>query len=276
MNRLSLERQVEIIGALVEGNSIRATCRLTGTAKGTVTRLLQSVGFACASYQDKALRELTCRRLHCDEIWSFCYAKEESVPPEGEGRSGYGDVWTWTSIDTDSRLVPAWLVGLRDAGYALEFMSDLAARLVHRVQLTTDGHKPYLTAVENAFRTNIDYAMLVKLYGAPLESEKPYSPSECQGTRTHIVMGDPKRKPSSTSYAERHSLTMRMSMRRFTRLTRAFSRRIENLEHAVALNFMWYNFGRVHGSLKTTPANAAGVDPHCWTLQEIAALAGSN
>ena len=267
---------MEIIGALVEGNSIRATCRLTGTAKGTVTRLLQSVGFACASYQDKALRELTCRRLHCDEIWSFCYAKEESVPPEGEGRSGYGDVWTWTSIDTDSRLVPAWLVGLRDAGYALEFMSDLAARLVHRVQLTTDGHKPYLTAVENAFRTNIDYAMLVKLYGAPLESEKPYSPSECQGTRTHIVMGDPKRKPSSTSYAERHSLTMRMSMRRFTRLTRAFSRRIENLEHAVALNFMWYNFGRVHGSLKTTPANAAGVDPHCWTLQEIAALAGSN
>ena len=276
MNRLSLERQAQVIGALVEGNGIRAASRLTGTAKGTVTRILQSVGFACASYQDRALRELTCRRLQCDEIWSFCYAREKNVPPGAQGRFGYGEIWTWTAIDANSRLVPSWLVGLRDADYAFEFMSDLTARLVHRLQLTTDGHRPYLTTVGDAFGANIDYAMLVKLYGAPPKPETSYSPSEWQGTRTRVALGDPKGEHIPTSYGERHSLTMRMPTQGFTRLTNSLSKKVENLEHAVALNFMWYNFGRVHGSLKTTPANAAGVDPHCWTLQEIAALAGSN
>ena len=276
MNKVSTDRRAAVIGALVEGNSIRATCRMTGTAKGTVARLLATVGDACARYQNDVLKELVCRRLQVDEIWSFCYAKEKNVPGNRRGQFGYGDVWTWTALDSDSKLVPVWLVGGRDAGDAYEFLSDLRTRLTNRVQLTTDGHRAYLSAVEDTFGADIDYAMLIKLYGTPQEPEKRYSPAQCIGVDTRVVQGNPDPAHISTSYVERHNLTMRMSMRRFTRLTNTFSKKMANHEAAIALHFMWYNFGRVHGTIKTTPANAAGVDSHRWTLREIAELAESN
>ena len=276
MNKLSIEKRTQVIQALVEGNSIRATCRMTNTAKGTVTRLLASVGTACAKYQDEYLRDLPCTNIQCDEIWSFCYAKQKNVPENKQGRFGYGDVWTWTAIDADTKLVPSWLVGLRDAGYGFEFMQDLKSRLANRVQLTTDGHRVYLTAVEDTFGSEVDYAMLVKLYGEEPESEKRYSPAKCIGTDTRIVQGRPNPDLISTSYAERQNLTMRMCMRRFTRLTNAFSKKIENLEHAVALHFMYYNFARPHKTLANpyprTPAMASGVSNHIWTIEEIVRL----
>lgn len=276
MNRLSLERRVKVISALVEGNSIRATCRMTSTAKGTVTRLLAEVGKACAGYQDKHLRNLPCTNIQCDEVWAFCYAKQKNVPEEKQGQFGYGDVWTWTAIDADTKLVPSWLVGLRDAGYAYEFMLDLKSRLANRVQITTDGHRVYLKAVEDVFGPEVDYAMLVKLYGQEPESEKRYSPAQCIGANPTIIQGYPNPAKISTSYAERQNLTMRMSMRRFTRLTNAFSRKIENLEHAVALHFMYYNLARPHQSLANpyprTPAMAAGVSNHIWTIEDIISL----
>ncbi|MGH2587473.1 MAG: IS1 family transposase, partial [Dehalococcoidia bacterium] len=253
MNKLSTLRRTQIVAALVEGNSIRATCRMTGAAKNTVVKLLVDLGAACEAYQDRAMRNLPCQRLQCDEIWSFCYAKEKHVAPEHQGEFGYGDVWTWTAIDADTKLVPTWYVGRRTASDAAAFMEDLALRLANRVQLTTDGHRAYLTAVDAAFGTNIDYAMLVKLYGPDPEGEKRYSPQACIGTETSIVSGDPDPWHISTSYAERQNLTMRMSMRHFTRLTNAFSKKVENLMHAVALHFMYYNFARVHKTLKTTP-----------------------
>ena len=246
MNRLSLEKRSQVIKALVEGNSIRATCRMTDTAKGTVIRLLADVGVACAEYQDKHLRNLPCKQIQCDEIWSFCYAKDKNVPEDKQGKFGYGDVWTWTVIDADTKLVPSWLVGLRDADYAYKFMTDLKSRLANRVQLTTDGHKVYLWAVEDAFGAEVDYAMLVKLYGQEPEAETRYSPAKCIAAEPHIIQGNPDKTKISTSFAERQNLTMRMSMRRFTRLTNAFSKKIENLEYAVALHFMHYNFARPH------------------------------
>ncbi|MBU2536041.1 MAG: IS1 family transposase [Chloroflexota bacterium] len=277
MNKLSKDRRVKVISALVEGNSIRATCRMTDTAKGTVTRLLASVGAACAEYQDKHLRDLTCANIQCDEIWSFCYAKQKNVPEDKQGRFGYGDVWTWTAIDADTKLVSSWLVGLRDAGYAYEFMLDLKSRLANRVQITTDGHRVYLNAVEDAFGSEVDYAMLVKLYGVEPESETRYSPAQCIGVNHRTVTGHPDPAKISTSFAERHNLTMRMSMRRFTRLTNAFSKKIENLEHAVALHFMYYNFARPHKTLAspypTTPAMAAGISERIWTIEDIVKLA---
>lgn len=276
MNRLSIDKRTKVITALVEGNSIRATCRMTNTAKGTVTRLLASVGAACAEYQNTQLRNLPCQTIQCDEIWSFCYAKQKNVPEEKQGRLGYGDLWTWTTIDADTKLVPSWLVGLRDAGYAFRFMRDLQARLANRVQLTTDGHKVYLNAVEDVFGADIDYAMLVKLYGAEPERETRYSPAKCIAAEPHIIQGNPDPSKISTSYAERQNLTMRMSMRRFSRLTNAFSKKIENLEHAVALHFMYYNFARPHETLANpypkTPAMAAGVSDHIWTVDEIVRL----
>jgi IS1 family transposase len=277
MNKLSIDRRVKVVSALVEGNSIRATCRMTGTAKGTVTRLLADVGLACAKYQSIFLRNLPSRLIQCDEIWSFCYAKQKNVAEDKQGRFGYGDVWTWTAIDADTKLVPSWLVGLRDAGYAYEFMLDLKSRLANRVQITTDGHRVYLNAVEDAFGSEVDYAMLVKLYGQEPESETRYSPAKCIGTDLRIIQGKPDPRVISTSYAERQNLTMRMSMRRFTRLTNAFSKKIENLEHAVALHFMYYNFARPHKTLAkpypTTPAMAAGVSERIWTIEDIIKLA---
>jgi IS1 family transposase len=272
MNQLSTAKRVQVIAALVEGNSIRGTARLVGVSKDTVLDLLAKIGKACADFQDICLTDLPCRRIQCDEIWSFCHAKEKNLPDELKGTFGYGDVWTWTAICADTKLVPAWLVGLRDADYGSVFMQDLARRLRHRVQLTTDGHRAYLEAVERAFGAEIDYAMLVKLYGQPRDSAARYSPPECIGTQTHRVMGAPDPTFISTSYAERQNLTMRMAMRRFTRLTNAFSKKVENLQHAVSLHFMYYNFARIHKTLRVTPAMEAGISQHVWTLEEILGL----
>lgn len=272
MNRLTIEKRAQIVGCLVEGNSIRATVRMAGAAKNTVTKLLVDLGAACSEFQDKALRGLTCTRIQCDEIWAFCYAKQKNVPEEKKGQFGYGDVWTWTALCADSKLVPSWLVGDRSAETANRFMEDLAGRMAHRVQLTTDGYKVYLEAVEEGFGCDIDYAMLVKMYGQDPEQEHRYSPAKCTGSRRETIMGRPDPKHISTSYVERQNLTMRMSMRRFTRLTNAFSKKVENLAHAVSLHFMYYNFGRIHQKLRVTPAMEGGVSDHVWTLEEIARL----
>ncbi|CAG0984098.1 hypothetical protein ANRL2_02675 [Anaerolineae bacterium] len=271
MNRLGLTDRAAILGMLVEGNSMRATSRMADVSINTVTKLLVDVGAACASYQHVTLRDLPCKRLQCDEIWSFCYAKEKNVPAAEKGK-GAGDVWTWTAICADTKLVPSFLVANRDAYWALKFMKDLASRLSERVQVTTDGHHAYLRAVQSAFAFEVDYAMLVKTYGAA-PGEGRYSPPVCTGAIKQPMIGAPVAEDISTSYVERQNLTMRMSMRRFTRLTNGFSKKIENLEHAVALHFMHYNFGRIHKTLRVTPAMAAGVTDHVWTLEEIAELA---
>ena len=276
MNRLSTEQRAKVIAALVEGNSIRATCRITGTAKGTVIRLLAEVGAACKEYQDKAFKNLSCKKLQCDEIWSFVYAKAKNVPEEHNGEFGYGDVWTFVAIDADTKLVPCWRVGTRDITCAQGFISDLKDKLANRVQLTTDGHRMYLDAIENTFGREIDYAQLVKIYGETPESQRHYSPAQCTGAEKHIVQGNPDTKDISTSYIERQNLTMRMNMRRFTRLTNAFSKKLENLEYTLALHYMYYNFARPHKSLAnpypTTPAMAAGIANHIWTIDEIVGL----
>jgi IS1 family transposase len=277
MNRLSTEKRAQIIGCLVEGNSIRATVRMTGAAKNTITKLLADLGEACADYQDRVLRDLPCETIQCDEIWSYCYAKNKNVPAQHKGTFGYGDVWTWTAICADTKLVPAWLVGERTADDALILMLDLEKRLSGPIQLTTDGLHVYIRAVEKAFREHwVDYAMLQKIYGPDEPEERRYSPPVCVGTQTEYIEGNPDEAKISTSYVERQNLTMRMGMRRFTRLTNAFSKRVENLAHAVSLHFMHYNFARPHSALKDpyprTPAMAAGVTDHIWTLEEIAAL----
>ncbi len=280
MNKLSTDKRTQIIRALVEGNSIRATCRITGAAKGTVTRLLESVGKACSKYQNEHLINLKCKNIQIDEIWSFCYAKKKNVPEDKRDQYGYGDVWTFTAIDADTKLVPSWLVGLRNTKCSFEFVTDLKDRLANRVQITSDGHRIYLESVEAAFGPDVDYARLVKIYGKEPESEKRYSPAECIGTEKKILQGNPNPKLISTSYIERQNLTMRMSMRRFTRLTNGFSKKIENLEYAVALHFMHYNFARPHKSLSKpypkSPAMAAGISDHIWTIKEIINLLDSN
>ena len=273
MNKLDAATRTRIVSCLVEGNSIRATCRMTGAAKNTVVKLLADLGRACSIYQDEAFVDLPCKRLQCDEIWSFVGCKEKNVKAEDK-KKGRGDVWTWTAICADTKLVPCWFVGNRDAQAAYHFMHDLAGRLSHRVQLTTDAHKPYLQAIEDAFGSEIDYAQLVKVYGAPAAegADIRYSPAQCMGTKIGKVVGKPDFAHVSTSYCERQNLTMRMSMRRFTRLTNAFSKKVENLEHAVALHFMNYNFCRIHQSLRVTPAMEAGVADHVWSLEEVIAL----
>jgi len=273
MNRLTTKKRAQILGCLVEGNSIRSTVRMTGASKNTVTKLLVDIGRACSEYQDRTLRNLPCKRLQCDEIWAFCYAKEKNVPEDKKGQFGYGDVWTWTAIDADTKLVPSFMIGSRDGEAARIFIEDLASRLAHRVQLTTDGLKAYLEAVEDSFGADIDYAMLIKIYGNEPEGEKRYSPSKCLGAEKIRITGKPERKHVYTSYVERQNLTMRMGMRRFTRLTNAFSKKVENLAAAVALHFMWYNFGRIHQKLRVTPAMEAVVSDHVWTLEEIVELA---
>lgn len=273
MNKLSIEKKTQVIGCLVEGLSIRSTVRITGAAKNTVSKLVVDLGAACAVYMDKSLRDLPCKCIQCDEIWSFCHSKEKDVKPEHKGELGYGDVYTWTAICADTKLIPSFMVGKRSAEYGKAFMLGLASRLTNRVQLTTKGHKVYLNAVENALGSEIDYAMLIKIYGkSAQENERKYSPAECTGTELVPITGEPEVKHISASYVERQNLTMRMSMRRFTRLNNSFSKKIENHFFATALYFMYYNFGRIHKTLRVTPAMEAGVSDHVWSLEEIAAL----
>ena len=285
MNQLSTERRAQVVGCLTEGMSIRATVRVTGVAKNTVTKLLVELGQACAEYQDGALSDLPCKRIECDEIWSFCYSEQKNVPDENEGTFGFGDVWTWVAIDADTKLVPSWLVGERTTTDAYVFLSDLKSRLRGRVQMTTDGHRPYLNVVEPLFGADgIDFAMLHKLYGndSSREAQQRYSPAICTGTDKRVICGQPNEALISTSYVERQNLTMRMGMRRFTRLTNGFSKKVENLAHAVSLHYMHYNFCRTHQSLtitrpdgkriKRTPAMAAGVADHPWSLTDLVAL----
>jgi IS1 family transposase len=252
---------------------------MTGAAKNTVTKLLCDVGLASVAYQDRVLRDLPCTIIQCDEIWAYCYAKQRNVPKEHEGTFGYGDVWTWTALCADTKLVPAWLVGERTVDDAQAFMADLERRLANRVQLTTDGLRAYFTAVDRAFKGGVDYAVLHKLYANDPAAERRYSPSICIGTDSKVMQGMPNPEKISTSYVERQNLTMRMGMRRFTRLTNAFSKKVENLAWAVSLHFLHYNFARPHKTLSTpyptTPAMAAGVADHVWSLREIAELVES-
>jgi IS1 family transposase len=272
MNKLDIKTRARILACLVEGNSIRATVRMTGAAKNTVVKLLAEVGAACAAYQDKTLRNLPCKRVQVDEIWSFVYAKAKNVAAAKAAPEDAGDIWTWTAICADSKLIVSWLVGERDGANATAFVEDLRDRLAQRIQLSSDGNHMYLNAVEKSFAGDVDYAQIIKLYGNTPEGQTRYSPGECIGVQKSRVTGSPDLEHVSTSYVERQNLTMRMSMRRFTRLTNAFSKKAENLAHAVALHFMYYNFGRIHQSLRITPAMEAGVSDHVWTLEEIASL----
>jgi IS1 family transposase len=272
-NVLSSPDRAAVVAALVEGCSIRSTSRMTGVARNTVTKLLLDLADACARYSDAHLRELPCRRLQVDEAWAFCYAKQKNVPEHLRGTFGYGDVWTFCGIDAETKLIPSWLVGPRDGGSATELMQDLAGRLGRRVQLTTDGHTMYLEAVEDAFGADVDYAMLQKIYGASPEGETRYSPAECIGCKRQAIQGEPDPKHISTSYIERQNLTLRMSMRRFTRLTNGFSKKLENHVAAVALHFFHYNFCRPHMTIKgRTPAQAAGVTSRRWAIEDMVRL----
>ncbi len=272
MNKSSPERRAQILGMMVEGVSIRAISRMTGASKNTIVKLLADAGNACAEYQDRTLRNLPCKRIQADEIWSFCYSKQKNVPAEKRGVFGYGDVWTWTAIDADTKLVPCWHVGRRNARDAEIFMLDVASRLTKRVQLTTDGYGVYLRAVEEAFENNIDYAMLVKKYGEAPEAEKRYSPAVCVGADRQVVHGDPDPDHISTSYVERQNLSMRMGIRRFTRLTNAFSKKLENHIHALSIYFMHYNFVRIHQTIRCSPAMEAGVTDRLWSLEDMVAM----
>ena len=267
MNRLRPEKRAQVIAALVEGNSTRGTCRMTGVAKNTVTKLLVDMGTVCSIYMDTLMRDLPCKRIQCDEIWAFVYAKQKNVPPEKHGEAG--DVWTWVALDSDTKLVPTFHVGPRDLATATVFMNDLAKRLRHRVQPTTDGHHAYVTAVQGAFGDDVDFTQLVKLYGTdadPRRPERRYSPSVCIGADATRINGNPAAEHISTSHVERLNLTMRMSMRRYTRLTNAFSKKVENLAAAVSLHFIHYNFFFVHHTLGTTPAVAVVVTVQCCTF----------
>ena len=269
MNKLDREARSRILHLLCEGNSIRAVTRLTGISKKAVSRLMVDAGQAAAWYQDRVFRNLTCKRIQVDEFWAFVYAKQKNVPLAKKAPQGAGDVWTWTAIDADTKLIPSWFVGGRDSDAAMIFMEDLASRLANRVQLTSDGHKAYLEAVEGAFGSDIDYAMVVKMYGPSGEGEKRYSPAECIGAVKHRVEGNPDPKHVSTSFAERSNLNIRMHTRRFTRLTNAFSKKVENHAHSVALFAMYYNFVRIHKTLRTTPAMAAKVTERLWEIGDI-------
>jgi IS1 family transposase len=272
MNKLPRQKRIDILSQLVEGMSLRAITRTTGVSINTVTKLLVDAGKACSDYQNKAFRNLTCRRIQVDEIWAFCYAKQKNVGTAKAAPDQAGDIWTWTAIDADTKLIPSWLVGSRDAYAAQAFIGDLAMRLANRVQLTSDGHKPYLEAVEQSFGSDIDYAMLIKIYGEPIGAIGRYSPGECVGAEKRRVEGRPDPAHISTSYAERSNLTMRMHTRRFTRLTNAFSKKAENHAYAVALHLMAYNFVRIHGSLRCSPAMAAGVSKTLWEVSDLVSM----
>lgn len=272
MNRLSLDKRTQIVGLLVEGNSLRATSRLADVSINTVTKLLVDLGTACQEYHDSHVKGVASKRVQCDEIWSFIYGKDKNLPDKLKGKYGVGSIWTWVGIDADSKLAISWLVGNRDAEYAKAFMADVAARLKNRVQLTTDSLNVYLEAVEEALGADVDYAQLVKLFGPSLEGEHRYSPAQCNGAKKQVVTGSPDKKFISTSYIERQNLTMRMGIRRFTRLTNAFSKKVENHAHAIALHFMYYNFVRIHKTLRVTPAMAAGLTQRLWKMEDLARL----
>ena len=272
VNKLSSSRRAQILGMMVEGVSIRVISRMTGASINTVVKLLADAGNACLEYQDRVMVNLPCKRIQADEIWSFVYAKQKNVPREMRGRFGIGDVWTWTALCADTKLVPCFHVGTRDADAAWLFMRDLASRLTSRVQLTTDGHRAYLDAVDGAFGTMIDYAMLVKQYGTAPEAEKRYSPPVCLGTERTVIHGNPDPAHISTSYVERQNLSMRMGIRRFTRLTNAFSKKLANHVHALSIYFMHYNFVRIHQTLRVTPAMEAGVTDRLWTLEDTVGI----
>jgi IS1 family transposase len=272
MNKLTLEDRARILHLLCEGMSIRAITRLTGASKNTVAKLLVDAGKACAAYHDANVRDVKASRVQVDEIWSFTYAKQKNVATAKAAPEEAGDTWTWTALDADSKLIVSYLVGGRDAEYAMWFMDDLRDRLANRVQLTSDGHRAYLEAVEGAFGADVDYAQLVKLYGATATAPGRYSPAACIGARKRTVEGKPDADHVSTSYVERQNLTIRMHMRRFTRLTNAFSKKVENHAHAVALHMMYYNFVRIHKTLRVSPAMAAGVSDRLWEIADIAKL----
>jgi IS1 family transposase len=271
-----MAQKTQVVRALVEGNSIRSTVRMTGVSKNTVIKLLLDLADACAAYHDANVRNLKVRRLQCDEIWQYVGSKAKNTSPDKKA-IGWGDVWTWTALDADTKLCVSYLVGGRDLGWAKEFMQDCASRISNRVQITTDGHKAYLDAVEHAFGADIDYAQLQKIYGAPSDAEmRRYSPAKCIGADMKVVSGDPDPKHVSTSFVERQNLSMRMSIRRFTRLTNGFSKKLENHAAAVALWFTYYNFCRVHSSLRVTPAMEAGICDHVWSIEELCGLQTEN
>jgi IS1 family transposase len=275
MNRLSLDKRTQIVGLLCEGNSLRAASRLADVSINTVTKLLIDVGTACRDYHDKHVRDVAAKRVQCDEAWSFVYAKEKNVPDHMRGK-GAGDVWTWVAIDADTKLAISWFVGNRNARSARAFMSDVASRVKGRVQLSTDGLNIYPDAVDWAFPDGVDYAQLVKTYGEDPEPERRYSPGICTGALKTTVTGEPDWAHVSTSFVERQNLTLRMNIRRFTRLTNAFSKKIQNHIHAVALHFVYYNFVRIHTTLGVTPAMEAGLTQTLWSIQDIARLPDSN
>ena len=273
MNKLSNERRAQVIGALIEGNSIRSTVRMTGTCKDAVTKLIRDMGEACADHHNAAVRGVESKRVQCDEVWSFCYAKAKNAPNAKFKGIWAGDVWTWTAIDADSKLILSYLCGERNAQWAKSFMEDLASRVTTRIQLTTDGHKSLRGRCRGAFGMQVDYAMLIKLYGSPTEvTESRYSPATCIGIRTAVLSGNPDPEHISTSYVERQNLSLRMSVRRFTRLTNAFSKRYENHCHMVAIYYAYYNFCRVHQTLRVTPAMEAELADHVWSLVELVLL----
>jgi IS1 family transposase len=274
MNRLSIAERAKILGMLVEGNSLRSCARMADVSLNTVTKLLVDFGAACEQFHNDHVRNVRVRRLQCDEIWCFVGAKAKNVTLEQKAQ-GWGDTWTWTGLDADTKLCVSYLVGGRSANWAMEFMLDCAARIKGRVQVTTDGHKAYLEAVETAFGAECDYAMLQKIYGAPAENDTRYSPAVCIGCDMKVVSGDPDPKHVSTSYVERHNLSMRMGMRRFTRLTNAFSKKVQNHEAMVAIYAVHYNFARIHKTLRITPSMAAGLSDHVWSLEEIVMMADS-
>jgi IS1 family transposase len=272
MNRLSTEKRAQIAGMIVEGNSVRSITRMTGVCQEAILKLLCDLGKACADHHNATVRKVRSQRVQCDEVWSFCYAKEKNVPVEKQG-TGAGSTWLWTAIDADSKLMLSYLCGGRDAAWAKQFMEDLASRVATRIQITTDGHRAYAEAVEGAFGMDVDYAMLIKLYGAPSDNpDSRYSPAQCIGIRTGILSGNPDQRHISTSYVERMNLNLRMGLRRFTRLTNAFSKKFENHCHAVAIYFAYYNFCRVHQTLRVTPAMEAGLTDHVWSLVELVGL----